>query len=139
MGTTTLSDLVVEIEYVDANGVKQTINDPAELLAASGAFGLLGVVVSLTLQIDDMGLVNMMPVKLPMPLAIPPPKGYPLPQEVEDLIERLVRPLLVRIVEPGAVDGATRVVDHIGQLVRRQEAVLVFGHAEQSNTTEALI
>ena len=87
MGTTTLSDLVVEIEYVDANGVKQTINDPAELLAASGAFGLLGVVVSLTLQIDDMGLVNMMPVKLPMPLAIPPPKGYPLPQEVEDLIE----------------------------------------------------
>lgn len=65
----------------------QKVNDPSELRAASGAFGLLGVVVSLTLQLDEMGVVDMMPVKLPMPLAIPPPKNYPVPFEVQKIIE----------------------------------------------------
>ena len=65
----------------------QTVNDPTELLAASGAFGLLGVVVSITLQLDEMGVTNMMPVKVPMPLAIPPPKGYAIPYEVQKVIE----------------------------------------------------
>ena len=87
LSTTTLSDLVVEVEYVDANGVVQTVNDPTELLAASGAFGLLGVVVSITLQLDEMGVTNMMPVKLPLPLAIPPPKDYAIPYEVQKIIE----------------------------------------------------
>lgn len=87
LSTTTLSDLVVEVEYVDANGIVQTVNDPTELLAASGAFGLLGVVVSITLQLDDMGVTNMMPVKVPMPLAIPPPKDYDIPYEVKKIIK----------------------------------------------------
>jgi len=87
LSTTTLSDLVVEVEYVDANGVVQIVNDPTELLAASGAFGLLGVVVSITLKLDEMGVTNMMPVKVPMPLAIPPPKGYEIPYEVQKIIK----------------------------------------------------
>ena len=87
LSTTTLSDLVVEVEYVDAQGVVRTVNDPTELQAASGAFGLLGVVVSLTLQLDEMGVVDMTPVKVPMPLAIPPPKDYPLPLEVQKILE----------------------------------------------------
>ena len=77
--TSTLSDIVAEVTYVDAHGDVQTVNDPAELRAASGAFGLLGVVVSVTLQLDTMGVVDMMPVKLPVALAIPPPKDYPIP------------------------------------------------------------
>ena len=82
-----MSDLVVELTYVDARGDLQTINDPAELRAASGAFGLLGVVVSITLQLDTMGVVDMMPVKVPVALAIPPPKGYKIPEEVQMMCE----------------------------------------------------
>ncbi|KAH6903835.1 hypothetical protein BKA70DRAFT_1110157 [Coprinopsis sp. MPI-PUGE-AT-0042] len=85
--TTTLSDLVVEVQYVDAKGEVRTINDKAELLAASGAFGLLGVVVAVTLQLDTMGVTDMSPVKLPIPLAIPPPPDYPLPYEIAKLIK----------------------------------------------------
>ena len=80
-----MSDLVVELTYVDARGDLQTINDSKELRAASGAFGLFGVVVSITLQLDTMGVVDMMPVKLPVVLAIPPPEGYVLPAEIQKI------------------------------------------------------
>lgn len=72
---------------MDALGDLQTVNDPVELRAASGAFGLLGIVVSITLQLDTMGVVDMMPVKLPVALAIPPPKDYPIPYEVQKMCE----------------------------------------------------
>jgi hypothetical protein len=78
----TLSDLVMEVEYVDAKGNLQIVNDPEELRAASGCFGLLGVVVSLTLQLDDMGVAKMIPVAIDVALAIPPPKGYPIPAAI---------------------------------------------------------
>ncbi|GJE93850.1 FAD-binding domain-containing protein [Phanerochaete sordida] len=86
LSSTTLSDLVVAVEYVDAHGELRVVDDPAELRAASGAFGLLGVVVALTLQLENMGVTDMMPVKVPMPLAIPPPPGFELPQEVRQMI-----------------------------------------------------
>lgn len=38
----TLSDLVREIEYVDANGKVQKVSDPEKIKAAAGSFGLLG-------------------------------------------------------------------------------------------------
>ena len=85
--TSTLSDIVMEVTYVDPRGDLQTVNDPAELRAASGAFGLLGVVISVTLQLDTMGVVDMMPVKLPVALAIPPPNGYPVPPEVKKMCD----------------------------------------------------
>lgn len=72
---------------MDAHGVLQTVNDPTELRAASGAFGLLGVVVSVTLRLDTMGVVDMMPVKLPIALAIPPPKDYTIPYEVQKMCD----------------------------------------------------
>ncbi|KAJ3559702.1 hypothetical protein NM688_g179 [Phlebia brevispora] len=84
--TTTLSDLVREITYVDATGNLQTINDRTELLAASGCFGFLGIVVSLTLQVDKMSVTEMCPVKLPLPLTIPPPPGYKLPWQVKAMM-----------------------------------------------------
>ncbi|KAF8341453.1 uncharacterized protein EI90DRAFT_3034007 [Cantharellus anzutake] len=56
LGSTTLSDLVVEIRYVDAHGEEQIVNDPDELRAASGCFGLLGIVTSVTLQLDDISI-----------------------------------------------------------------------------------
>jgi hypothetical protein len=88
LSTTTLSDLVVEVQYVDAKGEVRTINDKTELLAASGAFGLLGVVVAVTLQLDTMGVTDMSPVKLPIPLAIPPPADHPIPYEISQLMKK---------------------------------------------------
>lgn len=89
LSTGTLSDIVVEIVYVDANGVLQTVNKLEELVAASGAFGMLGVIVSITVQLDAMNVTDMMPVKLPLPLAIPPPADYMVPYEVQLQIKEL--------------------------------------------------
>ncbi|EIN04699.1 hypothetical protein PUNSTDRAFT_146346 [Punctularia strigosozonata HHB-11173 SS5] len=87
-GSSTLSDLVEQVEYVDARGNVQVVNDPRELRAASGCFGLLGVVVAITLRVDKMGVAEMVPVKIPMVLAVPPPKGYPIPDAVKDMIKK---------------------------------------------------
>ncbi|KIK62943.1 hypothetical protein GYMLUDRAFT_163790 [Collybiopsis luxurians FD-317 M1] len=81
--TSTLSDLVAEVEYVDPRGNIQTVNDPAELRAAAGCFGLLGIVLSVTLRVDKMQKAIMQPQKLPAPLAIPPPPDYPVPKEID--------------------------------------------------------
>jgi hypothetical protein len=83
LSTSTLSDLVAEVQYVDANGVLQTVSDPKELRAAAGCFGLLGPVTQLTLRVDMMRMAVMNPVKLRTALAIPPPDGYPIPKEVD--------------------------------------------------------
>lgn len=72
----TLSDLVYAIEYVDANGNMQTLSkdkDPEFMTAAAGCFGLLGIVTHLTLEVDPMSWTAMMPKKIPVMQAIPPP------------------------------------------------------------------
>jgi len=74
---------VAEVQYVDANGVVQSVSDPNELRAAAGCFGLLGPVTQLTLRVDRMYMAVMNPVKLRTALAIPPPEGYPVPKEVD--------------------------------------------------------
>ena len=72
----TLSDLVVEVEFVDANGEVRTVSDPELLKAASGALGLLGVVTAYTIRLNKMTYAAMRPVRLPIELAIPPPQEY---------------------------------------------------------------
>lgn len=47
--------------------------DPIQLNAASGCFGLLGVVTHIVLECDPMRAAVMRPVKLPVVRAIPPP------------------------------------------------------------------
>lgn len=89
LSSSTLSDLVMELSYVDANGDLQTVTDREELRTASGCFGLLGVVVSLTLELDKMARAELIPVKQHYALAVPPPKGYNLPQEVRDEIDEM--------------------------------------------------
>ncbi|KAI1394049.1 uncharacterized protein F4822DRAFT_34928 [Hypoxylon trugodes] len=74
----TLSDLVHAIEYVDVNGNIQTISkdaDPNFMAVASGCFGLLGIVTHITLELDPMTYAVMMPQKIPVMQAIPPPPG----------------------------------------------------------------
>ncbi|KAI5778452.1 hypothetical protein EDC01DRAFT_345122 [Geopyxis carbonaria] len=76
----TLSDLVRQIEYVDCNGTHRTLSDPAQLRAAAGCFGLLGVVTHITLELDAMTYAVMAPTKPDICLAIPPehPSDIPL-------------------------------------------------------------
>lgn len=84
LSTSTLSDLVVEVCYVDAHGNDQRVSDPQELKAAAGCFGLLGVVTSITLQMESMTIAEMRPTQVPVAMAIPPPAGYLIPQVIQD-------------------------------------------------------
>ncbi|CAE6497565.1 unnamed protein product [Rhizoctonia solani] len=81
--TTTLSDLVAEFHYIDPHGNKKSISDPDQLKAASGCFGLLGICTAVTLRLEAMTKAVMNPVKVPLPLAIPPPVGYKIPDAID--------------------------------------------------------
>ncbi|KAF5658163.1 oxidoreductase [Fusarium circinatum] len=72
----TLSDLVRKIEYVDANGNLQAVDDPKQLLAASGCFGLMGVVTHITMEFPPMSYAKLAPLKMPVIKAVPPPPGF---------------------------------------------------------------
>jgi hypothetical protein len=93
----TLSDLVRAVEFVNARGELQTVSDPEQLKAAAGCFGLLGIVTSVTLELDAMTFASMRPLKRPVMLAVPPPDGLPVPA-----------PLQVAGVTPGQLDTAWR-------------------------------
>ena len=82
ISTTTLSDLVVSIEFVNAKGELQVVDDPHHLKSASACFGMLGIVTSLTMKLDPQSYARMIPEKKALPLAIPPPKGFPIPGEL---------------------------------------------------------
>ncbi len=77
--TKTLSDLVAAIEFVNANGELQVVDDPEQLKSAAGCFGMLGVVTSLTLKLDPLTYARMIPLKKKLALTIPPPKGFDVP------------------------------------------------------------
>jgi hypothetical protein len=79
----TLSDLVAEVEFVNARGELQTVSDPELLKAAAGCFGLLGIVTSLTLRLDKMSYARLEPTTPPLALAVPPPAGFRVPREVD--------------------------------------------------------
>ncbi|PQE27132.1 substrate-binding domain cholesterol oxidase protein [Rutstroemia sp. NJR-2017a WRK4] len=68
----TVNDYVRAIEYIDCNGVHRTISDPAQLLAAAGCFGLLGIVTHVTFALDKMSYAVLRPRKPDIGLAIPP-------------------------------------------------------------------
>jgi hypothetical protein len=88
----TLSDIVREIEFINVKGetqvwfgtlrkyllylvlsIVQVVSDREQLKAAAGCFGLLGVVISLTLRLDAMTYALQSPKKVPVETMIPPP------------------------------------------------------------------
>ena len=79
----TLSDLVTEIEFINANGDVQIVNDPQQLKAAAGCFGLLGIVTAITLKLDPMTYAVMEPYKKALPLCVPPLSRSDVPLEVD--------------------------------------------------------
>lgn len=76
----TLSDLVRQIDYIDAHGKKQVVNKPEHLRAASGCFGLMGIVTHITLEMSPMTYARLKPEKVPVAFAIPPPADLDLSQ-----------------------------------------------------------
>lgn len=96
----TLSDLVTEIEFVNANGKLQTIGykitDPEDkqhegrelIKSAAGAFGLLGPVTALTFKLNRMSHAEVRPVAPRLALAVPPPPDYVFPRELPEEIIR---------------------------------------------------
>lgn len=91
----TLSDLVEEIEFVNAKGELQVVNkqsQPEQMKAAAGSFGLLGVITSITLKLDPMGYALTDPKLVKLAKAIPPPAGTRL----EDMPYRLRKDLGIK-------------------------------------------
>jgi hypothetical protein len=79
----TLSDLVWEIEFVNPLGKIQCVRDPIQLKAAAGAFGLLGIVTSVTLRLDDMEYALLQPTQTDAMVSIPPPPGFTVPKKLQ--------------------------------------------------------
>jgi hypothetical protein len=79
----TLSDLVAAIEFVNARGQLQVVNDADQLRAASGAFGLLGVVTAITLKLDPMTFAKLQPLRKRVALAVPPTSRSQVPHGVD--------------------------------------------------------
>ncbi len=94
-----ISDLVVAVEYVDAGGNVQVVDDPEELKVAAGAFGLLGVLLSVTFRMDEMTHASYQPVVVDQTMEeyIPRP-GTPLPDTTVHLFEvlRTRKPCFIR-------------------------------------------
>ena len=63
-----LSDQIIGLEYVDASGEIQVVDDPEHLKAAAGAFGMLGIIVSITLKMDEMTFAKWGPRKITKPI-----------------------------------------------------------------------
>ncbi|MEA2586661.1 MAG: hypothetical protein QOF33_4746 [Thermomicrobiales bacterium] len=78
----TLSDLVAEIEFVNAKGALQTVSDPQLLRSAAGCFGLLGIVTSITIRLAPMSYAKLQPEKRRVALTVPPPAGFQVPSEI---------------------------------------------------------
>jgi hypothetical protein len=79
----TLSDLVAAVEFVNARGQIQVVDDPAQLRTASGAFGLLGVVTAITLKLDPMTFAKLEPLKKRVALAVPPVSRDEVPGNID--------------------------------------------------------
>lgn len=80
----TLSDLVKEIQFINVKGELQTVTDPEQLKAAAGCFGMLGLVTSLTLELDEMTYANFKTAeKKLIAVTIPPPIGTELSPQVK--------------------------------------------------------
>ncbi|MBM7070805.1 hypothetical protein JQC92_01950 [Shewanella sp. 202IG2-18] len=92
INTQSLSDLVVAIEFINTNGELQTVcdyeelklaqytipqgwlNDKATLKSIVANFGLIGVVTSLVLRLDELSYALLQPKRVPILSTIPPKK-----------------------------------------------------------------
>ena len=82
IGHQTLADRIIEMEYVDAMGELQVVNDPELLKIVGGSMGMLGIVTSITYRLDEMSYARFWPQHIPGGLeSILPPAGEVIPDE----------------------------------------------------------
>lgn len=80
IGTQTLADYVYEIEFIDYNGNRQIISkskEPHLIKSAASALGLLGLVVFVTLELEELDIVRALPRNSYKDFVSPWPKDYP--------------------------------------------------------------
>ncbi|KAH0165705.1 hypothetical protein KCU67_g4611, partial [Aureobasidium melanogenum] len=75
-----INDYIRSLEFVDVKGEVQTITDRGELHAASGCFGLIGIITHVTYEVKKMTFAVMQPRKVKTMLAIPPPDTSQVPE-----------------------------------------------------------
>ena len=85
LSTQTLSDLVLEMEFVNGSGELQKVTDKETLLAVAGCFGLAGVVTSITFKMDAMTWAKFHPKKTLMEDSLPRP-GADVESEVQYIL-----------------------------------------------------
>ena len=78
----TLSDLIVKIEYVDANGKHQSLDDAKLLKAAAGSLGMLGVLTHITFKMNEASFAEFQPAAVALDKAIPNPSGLDPSSEI---------------------------------------------------------
>ncbi|XP_023333091.1 uncharacterized protein LOC111704928 [Eurytemora carolleeae] len=83
----TLSDLVLKIEFIDANGDYRSEDDAEKLKALGGCFGLAGIVTFVTLRLDKMTYARFQPKKSLMVDSIPKPGTDPSSQEFKHMVD----------------------------------------------------
>jgi hypothetical protein len=95
--TKTMADLVHGIEYVDCDGMLVSVNedttDPHTVRALAGSFGVIGIVVSVTLKLIPMLYTDLHMGKASMLRAVPPRDLNDVPESMRacldvDLSER---------------------------------------------------
>ncbi|THX82590.1 hypothetical protein D6D04_03435, partial [Aureobasidium pullulans] len=59
-----INDYIRSVEYVDVNGVVQSITDAKELHVALGCFGLMGIITHITYEVKKMTFAVMQPRKI---------------------------------------------------------------------------
>ena len=100
LSTQTLSDLVLEMEFVNGSGELQKVTDKETLLAVAGCFGLAGVVTSITFKMDAMTWAKFHPKKTLMEDSLPRP-GADVESEVQYILYCRMYILLTKECCPG--------------------------------------
>jgi hypothetical protein len=95
----TLSDLVVGLRFVNVHGDIQEVTDIHQLRTAAGAFGLMGVIISLNFRFEKMKWALMAPEKHLIEQAIPPPINFEIPQHMTTPSKTLNNLLWDRFIE----------------------------------------
>eukprot|EP00092_Neocalanus_flemingeri_P004988 GFUD01005364.1.p1 GENE.GFUD01005364.1~~GFUD01005364.1.p1 ORF type:complete len:633 (+),score=187.91 GFUD01005364.1:112-1899(+) len=85
--TQTMSDLVLELQFINANGELQTVNDPDTLKGVGGCFGLAGIVTAITFKMDAMTYAKFQPKKTLMEDSIPRPGTDPESEAFKKMVD----------------------------------------------------
>ena len=77
----------LKIEFVNALGQLQIVDDPELLRSISGAFGLMGVVTAITFKMDRMTFAKYHPKKTQMVDSIPRPGTDPSDPAFQKMVD----------------------------------------------------